>query len=71
MIGRNFYFQIIFRIILIVLFSLIAGFLLASGQSDNLDFFVHCSGHNCDFQPGHLSEFDKSKNKLFPGIGSK
>jgi len=36
MIGRNFYFQIIFRIVLIVLLSLIVGFLLASGQSDSL-----------------------------------
>jgi len=38
MIGRNLYFQIIFRIVLIVLLSLIAGFLLASGQSDTLIF---------------------------------
>jgi len=38
MIGRNFYFQIIFRIVLIVLLSLIAGFLKASGQSGTLFF---------------------------------
>lgn len=38
MIGRNFYLQIIFRIVLIVLLSLITGFLLASGQSDSLIF---------------------------------
>ena len=38
MIGRNFNFQIIFRIVLIVLLSLIAGFLLASGQSGSIVF---------------------------------
>jgi two-component system, NtrC family, nitrogen regulation sensor histidine kinase NtrY len=38
MIGRNFNFQIIFRIVLIVLLSLIAGFLLASSQSGSLFF---------------------------------
>jgi nitrogen fixation/metabolism regulation signal transduction histidine kinase len=33
MIGRNLYFQIIFRIVLIVLLSLAAGWMMASGQS--------------------------------------
>jgi len=36
MIGRNLYFQIIFRVVLIVLLSLTAGFLMASGQSATL-----------------------------------
>lgn len=38
MIGRNLYFQILFRVVLIVLFSLAAGFLIASGQSGTLIF---------------------------------
>ena len=33
MIGRNLYFQIIFRIVLIVLLSTTAGFMISSGQS--------------------------------------
>jgi len=33
MIGRNLYFQIIFRIVLIVLLSTVAGFMISSGQS--------------------------------------
>jgi len=36
MIGRNLYFQIIFRVVLIVLLSLTAGFLMASGHSATL-----------------------------------
>ena len=39
MISRNLYFQIIVRIVLIVLLSLAAGFLLASGQSVTLILF--------------------------------
>ena len=38
MIGRNLYFQIIFRVILIVLLSLTAGWMIASGQSTALIF---------------------------------
>lgn len=38
MIGRNLYFQIIFRVILIVSLSLTAGWMIASGQSTSLIF---------------------------------
>jgi two-component system nitrogen regulation sensor histidine kinase NtrY len=43
MIGRNLYFQIIFRIVMIVLLSLAAGWMMASGQSLTLillSFFI-------------------------------
>jgi len=39
MIGRNLYFQIIFRVVLIVLLSLGAGWMMASGQSLTLILF--------------------------------
>jgi len=39
MIGRNLYFQIIFRIVVIVLLSLSAGWMMASGQSLTLILF--------------------------------
>ncbi len=42
MIGRNLYFQIIFRVILIVLLSLTAGWMIASGQSTALIFMCFC-----------------------------
>lgn len=36
MIGRNFYFQIIFRVVLIVLLSMAAGWMITTGQSPTL-----------------------------------
>lgn len=39
MIGRNLYFQILFRVVLIVLLSLAAGWMMASGQSLTLILF--------------------------------